>query len=99
MSGATMPYWRDASKNGKPRTQRPLVETDVLCINGETQSIVMPSDDTIREGVSKSGVRYFEVVTPVVRNVVANQFDCENEDDDDDDGCILLLFRRLQEVE
>jgi len=23
----------------------------------------------------------------------------EDEDDDDDDGCILLLFRRLQEVE
>jgi len=93
MSGATMPYWRDASKNGKPRTQRPLVETDVLCINGETQSIVMPSDDTIREGVSKSGVRYFEVVTPVVRNVVANQFDCENEDDDDDDDASIIGAR------
>ena len=78
MSGSTMPYWRDASNGGKPYTDRPLVETEVTCINGETESIIMPSTNTVREGTSKTGVRYFEVVTPTVRNVLANQFDCED---------------------
>ncbi len=78
MSGATMPYWRDATKGGAPYTPRPLVEEEVVCVNGETQNITMPSQSTIMEGVTTTGVRYFEVVTPTVRNVVANQFDCED---------------------
>ncbi|KAL7543656.1 hypothetical protein ACHAXR_012960, partial [Thalassiosira sp. AJA248-18] len=77
MSGATMPYWRDASNGGKPYTPRPLVESEVVCINGKTQSVIMPSENTVMEGETEKGVRYFEVVTPIVRNVVANQFDCE----------------------
>lgn len=77
MSGATMPYWRDASNGGKPYTSRPLVETDVVCINGETESIAMPSESTVVEGMTETGARYFEVVTPIVRNIVSNQFDCE----------------------
>jgi hypothetical protein len=78
MSGATMPYWRDATKGGAPYTPRPLVEEEVVCVNGEIQNITMPSQSTIMESVTKMGVRYFEVVTPTVRNVVANQFDCED---------------------
>lgn len=73
-----MPYWRDASRGGKPYTPRPLVEEKVECISGETESIVMPSQNTIMEGRTNTGVRYFEVVTPTVRNVIANQFDCED---------------------
>lgn len=78
MSGANMPYYRDASNGGAPRTERPLVEEEVLCVNGNTESIVLPSNDTVRAGTTNKGVRYFEVVTPTVRNVVANQFDCES---------------------
>ncbi len=78
MSGATMPYWRDATRGGAPYTPRPLVEEEVVCVNGETQNITMPSQSTIRESFTKTGVRYFEVVTPTVRNVVANQFACED---------------------
>jgi len=78
MSGATMPYWRDRTNFGKPYTPRPLIEEEVVCINGETESIVVPAQNTVREGKTKTGVRYFEVVTPTVRNVIANQFDCES---------------------
>ena len=80
MSGNAIPYWRDASKGGKPYTNRPLVEQDVVCINGETKSIIMPSSNTLQEGVTNSGSRYFEVVTPTVRNVIANQFNCHEND-------------------
>ena len=78
MSGATMPYWRDRTNFGKPYTPRPLIEEEVVCINGETESIVVPAQNTVREGKTKTGVRYFRVVTPTVRNVIANQFDCES---------------------
>lgn len=78
MSGTKMPYWRDATNGGKPYTPRPLVETEVVCVNGGIQNITMPSQSTIREGVTKAGVRYFEVITPTVRNIIANQFNCEN---------------------
>lgn len=78
MSGSTMPYWRDPLKGGKPRTPRPLVVKDVMCVNGTVIQSTMPSEDTVKVGMTKSGVRYFEVVTPTVKNVVANQFDCEN---------------------
>lgn len=77
MSGSAMPYWRSSSDGGKPRTPRPLLEEDVVCINGEMERIIMPSQDTLREGRTKTGVRYFEVVTPTVRNIVSNHFDCE----------------------
>jgi len=83
MSGSTMPYWRNALKGGKPYTPRPIVAQDVVCISGQKQTIYMPSQDTIRSGVTKlyGGSRYFEIVTPTVRNVIANQFNCHPEGD------------------
>lgn len=78
MSGTNMPYFRDQLNGGAPRTPRPLVEENVTCVNGEVESIILPSNDTVRAGTTNKGVRYFEVVTPTVRNVVANQFNCED---------------------
>ncbi|KAL7480684.1 hypothetical protein ACHAW6_006352 [Cyclotella cf. meneghiniana] len=78
MSGSTMAYWRDPLKGGAPRTLRPLAVEEVMCVNGTIINTTMPSEDTVKVGTTISGVRYFEVATPTVRNVVANQFDCEN---------------------
>lgn len=78
MSGSTMAYWRDSLKGGAPRTLRPLAVEEVMCVNGTIINTTMPSEDTVKVGTTNSGVRYFEVATPTVRNVVANQFDCEN---------------------
>ena len=78
MSGSTMAYWRDPLKGGAPRTSRPLTMSEITCVNGTTINTTIPSQSTVRDGVTNSGVRFFEVVTPTVRNVVANQFDCED---------------------
>lgn len=78
MSASSMPFWRDALKGGSPRTPRPLREQEALCVNGTMINITIPSEDTVKMGTTQAGVRYFEVVTPTVRNVVANQFNCES---------------------
>ena len=96
MSGSTAPYWRDATDGGRPRTPRPLVETDVVCLGGDTDSIYLPSSTTTyAEGTTSRGVRYYEVITPTVRNVMMNQFDCRDEDlvrgarlDTNDNNCV-----------
>jgi leishmanolysin-like peptidase len=77
MSGSTMAYWRDPLRGGAPRTSRPLEVKEIECVNGTVINMTVPSEDTVRVGVTGSGVRYFEVVTPTVVNVVANQFDCK----------------------
>lgn len=73
-----MAYWRDSSNGGAPRTPRPLEMDEIMCVNGTFINTTIPSEDTVKMGVTQSGVRYFEVVTPTVRNVVANQFDCQD---------------------
>jgi leishmanolysin-like peptidase len=72
-----MAYWRDPLNGGAPRTSRPLEMGEIQCVNGTVINMTIPSEDTVRSGVTDSGVRYFEVVTPTVVNVVANQFDCQ----------------------
>jgi hypothetical protein len=54
------------------------VETTVTCINGEDiQYVGMPSPLVLQEGRHAiTGNRYFELVTPTVRRVVQNQFNC-----------------------
>lgn len=78
MSGSTMAYWRDSLKGGAPRTPRPLVVDEMQCVNGTVINTTIPSEDTVRMGVTNSGIQYYEVVTPTVRNVVANQFNCDS---------------------
>lgn len=78
MSGSTMAYWRDPLKGGAPRTPRPLVVGEFQCVNGSFVNMTIPSEDTVRAGVTDSGIRYYEVVTPTVVNVVSNQFDCQD---------------------
>ena len=78
MSGSTMAYWRDPLQGGAPRTPRPLTVSEITCVNGTIINATVPSGNTVRMGKTDSGIRYFEVVTPTVRNVVANQFNCQD---------------------
>jgi hypothetical protein len=70
-------------KNGKPRTPRPVKpSTDTRCITGTYTSelkdpIYRPSHTTLREGAWSPGIRFFEVVTPTVRSVARNHFNCD----------------------
>ena len=63
---------------GYPRTARPFKKERVTCVDGFTSEIVLPSPDTIASGFTKRGLRYFEITTPTVRQVVRNQFDCQS---------------------
>lgn len=64
-------------KTGMPRTERPFEKKSVTCVDGGQRVLAMPSADTIQPGFTKRGLRYFEVVTPTVRLLARNQFDCQ----------------------
>jgi leishmanolysin-like peptidase len=89
MSGSKAPYWRNALQGGAPYTSRPLVKQNVTCLDGTIKSIYLPSTSTMMEGVTARGIKYYEIVTPTVRNIVANQFNCWTVPDADDDDRII----------
>ena len=110
MSGTIAPYWRDATNGGRPYAHRPLVESEISCPNGKTDSVYLPSTSTHAMGTTSRGNAYYEVITPTVRNVVMNQFNCHDKDvvrgarlDTNDGNCIgshwstvSLGFRRVR---
>eukprot|EP00804_Cyclotella_cryptica_P014369 CCRYP_015535-RA/>CCRYP_015535-RA protein AED:0.09 eAED:0.09 QI:195/1/1/1/1/1/7/661/880 len=65
---------------GFPLTQRPFTLSSVKCVNGEEVAYVgVPGPNVMKELVDKkSGMTQFEVVTPTVRRIVRNQFNCPN---------------------
>eukprot|EP00591_Stephanopyxis_turris_P008665 CAMPEP_0195522186 /NCGR_PEP_ID=MMETSP0794_2-20130614/20090_1 /TAXON_ID=515487 /ORGANISM="Stephanopyxis turris, Strain CCMP 815" /LENGTH=769 /DNA_ID=CAMNT_0040651879 /DNA_START=228 /DNA_END=2533 /DNA_ORIENTATION=+ len=69
-------------KTGLPRSI-PTVKQEVVCVTGERQAVFMPSTNTLRKVEERSRVTgklmslYYEVVTPTVRQVVRNQFNCQ----------------------
>ncbi len=64
-------------ETGMPRTARPFQAQTVTCVDGGEQLTVLPSADTIQPGFTQRGLRYYEVVTPTVRMLARNQFDCQ----------------------
>ena len=64
-------------RTGRPRTTRPFKKSTVKCVDGQTQLRVVPSADTIQSGFTSRGLRYFEIVTPTVRAIARNQFNCQ----------------------
>ena len=73
------PFYYDIN-SGLPRTPRPIETKEVQCTDGSIQSILFPSEDTIKRGITSYGVIYYSVVTPRVQQTVRNQFDCEEMD-------------------
>jgi len=57
------------------RTQSaPSVE---MCTDGVARRVLMPSSEVLQRSESSSGARHYEVVTPTVKAIVRNQFDCQ----------------------
>jgi hypothetical protein len=77
VSSDSLSYFRHPL-TGVPLTRRPFEVSTVTCINGESQAFVgMPGPAVLQEGFhGENGGRYFEVVTPTVRRVVQNHFNC-----------------------
>jgi len=68
-------FW-DA-ETGEPRTKRPFQARSVTCVDGNTRSLILPSEDTM-QFYDRDGRRYASIVTPKVRAIARNQFDCQS---------------------
>lgn len=62
---------------GQPRTERPFVEREVTCVDGATKTLVLPGESTMEFATDDQGFRYASIVTPKVRTIARNQFDCQ----------------------
>lgn len=66
------------SDTGTARTPRPFETSTVVCADGQTQSLIMPAENTMKFFDAENGQRYASIVTPKVRTVARNQFDCQS---------------------
>jgi Leishmanolysin len=71
------------TQDGRPVTERDddgnVVDVKVKCtgVDQETEVIPLPSKDILQFRRVRNGVRVAEIVTPTVRQVVRNHFDCQ----------------------
>lgn len=66
------------SKTGQPRTKRPFQSRSVTCVDGTDRSLILPGESTMVFAESSEGQRFASIVTPKVRAVARNQFDCQS---------------------
>lgn len=68
------------SETGEPRTNRQKgfqIET-VECVDGVERAMYMPDTNTLDFFTAENGQRYASIVTPKVRTVARNQFNCDS---------------------
>lgn len=66
------------SETGEPRTRRPFSTRTVDCVDGVSRTLVLPDKGTMDFFRNeRTGQRYASIVTPKVRAVARNQFDCQ----------------------
>ena len=75
MRAVDFAYYYD-SNTGLPRTPRPFHTQQVTCVDGAVADMVVPALNTLRQGRTDRGSLYYEIVTPAVRTVARNQFNC-----------------------
>lgn len=64
-------------ETGEPRTPRPFEAREVTCVNGTDRTMRLPAENTMQFVSLSNGRRYASIVTPKVRAVARNQFDCQ----------------------
>jgi hypothetical protein len=70
-------FFRDAG-TGEPLTPRPFSTRTVTCVDGQSRSLILPADNTMKFFQAPNEQRYASIVTPKVRAIVRNQFDCQS---------------------
>ena len=75
----------------QPRTPRPFQSSSVECVDGETRIVYLPDENTLKFGVSKLGKRYAMIVTPKVKTVARNQFNCQELEGAQLEVCFTIL--------
>jgi len=76
MSSNSYKYFYD-SETGKPRTERPFKTSTITCVDGIERTLTLPNENTMKFFVASNGQRYASIVTPRVRTVARNHFDCQ----------------------
>jgi hypothetical protein len=66
------------SDTGEPRTARPFSTQTITCVDEVTRTLILPDENTMKFFVAENGQRYASIVTPKVRTVARNQFDCQS---------------------
>eukprot|EP00977_Amphora_coffeiformis_P009120 scaffold2069_cov187-Amphora_coffeaeformis.AAC.37 len=61
---------------GNPRTSRPFERRTVSCVDGVSRSEVLPGESTMQFGQRADGTRFASIVTPKVKTIAQNQFNC-----------------------
>ena len=69
-------FW-DADE-GKERTARPFVDRTVTCVDDVERTLTLPDKNTMDFFQSSNGQRYAAIVTPKVKAMARNQFDCQS---------------------
>ena len=77
MSSNSYRYFWD-SETGEPRTPRPFSTTEVTCVDGQTRNAVLPAENTMKFFLAENGQRFASIVTPRVRTMARNQFNCQS---------------------
>lgn len=65
------------SETGVERTPRPFESRTVTCVDDVERSLILPSVDTMKFFEGHNGQRYAAIVTPKVRAMARNQFNCQ----------------------
>mmetsp|Transcript_7887 Transcript_7887/g.14864 ORF Transcript_7887/g.14864 Transcript_7887/m.14864 type:complete len:754 (+) Transcript_7887:177-2438(+) len=71
-------FWDPDAILPKPRTPRPFSAVTVQCVDGVTRTMSMPNENTLQILTAENGQRYATIVTPKVRTVVRNHFNCQD---------------------
>jgi hypothetical protein len=92
MSSNSYRYFWDP-ETSQPRTSRPFTASTVECVDGQSRTIYLPDENTLRFGVSKLGKRYATIVTPKVKTVARNQFNCQELEGAQLEVCFSTSFK------
>lgn len=77
LSSNSFPYFWDP-ETAEPRTPRNWQEKQVECVDGVTRTVrKFPAENTMQFFTAENGQRYAAIVTPKVKAVARNQFDCQ----------------------
>ena len=66
------------SETGLERTVRPFSTRTVTCVDDIERSLILPDESTMKFSQAANGQRYASIVTPKVRAIARNQFDCQS---------------------
>lgn len=70
-------FFRDPD-TGEALTPRPFSTREVTCVDDVTRSLILPAENTMKFSEASNGKRFASIVTPKVRQIARNQFDCQS---------------------